>query len=73
MRRRDHERIVHEKDKTISRLERQNQELLDKLLYVTGNTWTPPPPQHEEDLGMPPEEIYSFAPEQTFDADPGIE
>lgn len=66
MRRRDHERIVRNLEKEIEHLRRQNNELLDRLMYTTGAVWTPPPAPMEEPLPEP--EPYSFAPEQTFDA-----
>lgn len=45
MRRRDHEAIVAEKDRTIRRLERQVEQLLDRLTYALNpeHPWTPPP------------------------------
>jgi hypothetical protein len=47
VRRKDHEEIVREKNKTISRLERENEQLLDRIMYLTGTPWTPPPVEIE--------------------------
>jgi hypothetical protein len=66
MRRRDHERIVSELHREITYLQRQNDELLNRLMYANGQTWTPPPPTEEP----PAEEQAGFlwAPEQQLDA-----
>jgi hypothetical protein len=37
-------------------------------MYVSGMTWTPPPPQDSGLSEGEPDEPYSFAPEQEFDA-----
>jgi hypothetical protein len=66
MRRREHERIVHEKDRTITRLERQNEDLLNRLMYAVDRTWTPPPRVEQDE--PEPLEPYSWTPEQEFDA-----
>ena len=69
MRRRDHERIMREIEKAHDSEVRAYREMLDRLMYTTGATWTPPP--QPPDLGLSeefPDEPYSFAPEHTFDA-----
>jgi hypothetical protein len=43
MRRAEHDRIVREKDRTIARLERQNEDLLNRLMYVSKMPWEVPP------------------------------
>lgn len=66
VRRRDHERIVSELRDEVRYLRRMNESLTDRLMYVSGSTWTPPPPGD-----LPPElvpEPYSFTPESSFDA-----
>ena len=67
MRRRDHDRIVSAMHSEINYLRRQNDELLNRLMYATDRTWTPPPPQFDGDPDEPVEP-YAFAPEQQFDA-----
>lgn len=67
MRRRDHEAIVKDMRDRIRFLERQNDELLNRLMYVSGSTWTPPPaPVDAEPANI--FEPYAFAPEQVHDA-----
>lgn len=68
MRRRDHERIVGDMRREIAYLREQNRDLLDRLMYLSGSTWTPPPPQSSGFSEEEPAEPYSFAPEQEFDA-----
>jgi hypothetical protein len=66
MRRRDHETIINELKRQLTYLQRQNDQLLDKLMYVTGSTWTPPPTPD-----LTPEEVapsFEWAPEQSLDA-----
>jgi hypothetical protein len=67
MRRRDHEKIVHDKDREITYLRRQNENLLDKILHVTGHTWTLPPRNYSEDVELP-DEFFTTNPEQFIDA-----
>lgn len=69
MRRRDHEQIVGNLRDEVRYLRRQNENLQDRLMYVSGSTWTPPPPP-ENDLDLPEVEPYTFTPEQDFDAAP---
>ena len=68
MRRRDHDRIVTELSARIRYLERQNDQLLDRLMYATDKTWMPPPLQETEEVETV--EPYSFTPEQFIDATP---
>lgn len=69
MRRRDHEAIVQQFRDENRYLRRQNDELLNRLMYASGSTWTPPPPA-EAELDLPNVEHYSFTPEGEFDAAP---
>ena len=67
MRRREHDKIVHLYQREVEHLRQSNRDLLDRLMYVTDRTWTPPPqgdftPEADEDLG------YAWAPEQALDA-----
>jgi hypothetical protein len=66
MRRRDHETIVNELKRQLTYLQRQNDLLVDKLMYVTGSTWTPPPPV--ADTVEEPLPSFEWAPEQSLDA-----
>lgn len=59
MRRRDHERIVRDRDKTIARLEQQNRELLDELLHVAANK---PRPRDEPIPVIPPRDLELVEP-----------
>lgn len=71
MRRRHHEQIVQEKDRTIRRLERQNEELLNRLMFATGQQWMPPPM-----VDGPPDEPlpdYAFSPDPPLDVFAGDE
>lgn len=70
MRRRDHERIVGNLERQITYLQRQNDTLVDKLMYMTGKTWTPPPVAESFDELREETQPYSYAPEQAFDAVP---
>lgn len=64
------EHLLRDRDKTIARLERQVEELLNRLMFVTGTTWTPPPlepedfekPEEHEDPDFPG---YVSSPELT--------
>lgn len=67
MRRRDHEKIVHDKDREITYLRRQNENLLDKILHVTGHTWTLPPREYGDGLPELPDD-FTTSPEQYIDA-----
>lgn len=79
MRRVDHDRIVHEKDRTIARLEQQNRDLLDRLMFAVDKTWTPAPvrdadmtPYPEPDNGrfvlspeqLPEDDLVNWPPEE---------
>jgi hypothetical protein len=66
VRRRDHERVVIELHREITYLQRQNDALIDKLLYVTGNTWTPPPVVEVPD--EEPAGDFDWSPESSLDA-----
>lgn len=67
MRRSDHEKIVHGKDREIAYLREQNNSLLEKLLHVTGNTWTLPPRDYREPEQELPDAFFTN-PEQFLDA-----
>lgn len=67
MRRSDHNAIVQDLRDRVRYLERQNADLLNRLMYVSGATWTPPPPG--EEIAEQPLPQYSFTPEQQMDAD----
>lgn len=68
MRRRDHDRIVSELSGRIRYLERQNDQLLDRLMYATDKTWMPPPLQEPDEVEV--YEPFSPTPEQYLDATP---
>ena len=63
MRRRDHERIVHNLERQVTYLQRQNDELLNRLMYATGAQWTPPPMVADDAPEALPD--YVFAPDAT--------
>jgi hypothetical protein len=37
------DRYVRHLERTITRLEQQNRDLLDRIMFLTGQTWTPAP------------------------------
>lgn len=67
MRRKDHEQVVATLRDEVRHLRRENESLQNRLMYVAGATWTPPPPA-VDDLDGPEPETFSWAPEQEFDA-----
>lgn len=69
MRRRDHDRIVSDLRREVQFQREQIRDLTDRIMYLTGSTWTPPPASGpaEDDS---PDEPFSWAPEQNLDATP---
>ena len=68
MRRRDHERIVHGFERQIVWLQRQNEELLNRLMYASDKTWTPPPMVMDDAPDPFPD--YTLSPEHELGAEP---
>lgn len=48
MRRRDHERLMDEMRGRCRYLERQVEQLMDRLMYMADQPWTPPPADLQE-------------------------